>query len=188
MSKSISCADTAKLIRQALKEAFKGVKFSVRSSTYSGGASIYVNWTDGPNVAQVEAVSKTFTGAYFDGMQDLKGSTYALMDGEVIRFGADFVFSSRTHSPALVAKACASVARMYGLSEVPSAEDFLRGRLHGVRLNDGWGYDVAQLVHQNLAKRSDRLAVAKSKTAARVIYLGNDGHSDKGALAAEVAA
>lgn len=188
MSKSISCADTAKLIRQALKEAFPGVKFSVRSSTYSGGASIYVNWTDGPNVAQVEAVSKTFSGAYFDGMQDLKGSTYALLDGEVVRFGADFIFSNRTHSPALVAKACASVARLYGMATVPCDQDFMQGRLHGVRINDGWGYDVAQLVHQNLSKRSDRLAVRKSKTAARVIYLGNDGHSDHGALQVEVAA
>lgn len=42
----ISCADTAKLIRQAIKEAFPGVKFSVRSSVYSGGASITVEWLD----------------------------------------------------------------------------------------------------------------------------------------------
>lgn len=34
-----SCAETAKLLRQALKESFPGVKFSVRSSTYAGGAS-----------------------------------------------------------------------------------------------------------------------------------------------------
>ena len=43
MTKYFTCAETAKLIRQSLKEAFPGVKFSVRSSTYSGGASIDVS-------------------------------------------------------------------------------------------------------------------------------------------------
>lgn len=37
--KYLSCAETAKLLRQALKESFPGVKFSVRSSVYSGGAN-----------------------------------------------------------------------------------------------------------------------------------------------------
>ena len=36
----LTCAETAKLVRSALKAAFPGVKFSVCSSTYSGGASI----------------------------------------------------------------------------------------------------------------------------------------------------
>lgn len=188
MSKSISCADTAKLIRQALKEAFKGVKFSVRSSIYSGGASIYVGWTDGPNSAQVEAVAKVFSGAYFDGMQDLKGATYALLDGQVVQFGADFVFCDRKHSPALVGKACASVARYYGLKEIPAAEDYLQGRLYGMRPLGDAGHDLAQLVRMTLAKRSDRLAVTHSKTAGRVIYLGNDGHSKTAALSAGAAA
>ena len=58
MTKYFTCAETAKLIRQSLKEAFTGVKFSVRSSTYSGGASISVSWTDGPNAAQVESITK----------------------------------------------------------------------------------------------------------------------------------
>lgn len=41
-TKYLSCAETAKLIRQALKEAFPDMKFGVRSKTYSGGASIDV--------------------------------------------------------------------------------------------------------------------------------------------------
>ena len=44
----LSCAETAKLVRAALKKAFPGVKFSVKSSVYSMGASIRVGWTDGP--------------------------------------------------------------------------------------------------------------------------------------------
>lgn len=189
MSKHVSCADTAKLIRQALKESFKGIKFTVRSSIYSGGASINIGWTDGPNAAQVEAVAKRFSGAYFDGQQDYKGCTFALLDGQVVRFGADFVFCNRTHSAELICKACASVARRFGMAFVPTAADFKAGRLHEIYASEStWGRTVGQLVREDLAKRSDRLSVGHSKTAARVIYLGNDGHNEVAALAEEVAA
>jgi Large polyvalent protein associated domain 29 len=67
----LSCAETAKLVRSALKKAFPGVKFSVRSSVYSGGASIQVGWTDGPSTKAVEAVAKAYEGGGFDGMIDM---------------------------------------------------------------------------------------------------------------------
>jgi len=44
----VSVTDTAKEIRKTLKLHFAGVKFSVRSKSYSGGASVNVSWTDGP--------------------------------------------------------------------------------------------------------------------------------------------
>jgi conjugative element/phage-associated large polyvalent protein len=82
----LSCAETAKLVRGALKRAFPGVKFSVRSETYSMGASIDVEWTDGPSTAEVNPVARAFAGKRFDGMID--GSTYAkhwlLPDGTAI--------------------------------------------------------------------------------------------------------
>lgn len=40
--------DVAVQVRGALGACFSGVKFSVRTSTYSLGASIDVSWTDGP--------------------------------------------------------------------------------------------------------------------------------------------
>lgn len=88
----LSCAETSKLIRQALKEAFPGVKFSVRSDTYSGGASIRISYTDGPQLADVEKVAHTFQGGYFDGMTDYKGGHVHAIDGKPVHFGADFVF------------------------------------------------------------------------------------------------
>lgn len=74
MSDYLSCSETAKLVRKALKEAFPGQKFSVRSSTYSMGASIRVGWTDGPQTADVDKVVGCFAGSGFDGMIDLKTS------------------------------------------------------------------------------------------------------------------
>jgi len=77
MSEYLSCAATAKLVRAALKKAFPGIKFSVRSSTYAGGASMSVKWTDGPTTKEVEKITGPFAGGGFDGMIDLKYSVEA---------------------------------------------------------------------------------------------------------------
>lgn len=82
----VSCADTAKLVRKALKRAHPGVKFSVRSKTYAGGASINVSWTDGPRAADVDPILKRYEGGRFDGMIDMSYSVshYLRPDGEVM--------------------------------------------------------------------------------------------------------
>lgn len=95
MAKRISVVETAKLVRAALKEAFPEVKFSVKSSKYSMGASIDVYWTDGPVTAQVNPVVKGFGGATFDGMQDLKEHHNSILNGEEVSFGADWVHTNR---------------------------------------------------------------------------------------------
>jgi hypothetical protein len=83
MTEYLSCAETAKLIRVQLKAKFPGVKFSVKSSVYSGGASIRVGYTDGPTQKMVEAVTNAFAGGGFDGMIDMAYSVtaYLLPDG-----------------------------------------------------------------------------------------------------------
>jgi hypothetical protein len=68
----VRVAETAKLVRADLKREFPGVKFSVRSDSYSGGASIRVRWTDGPTAPAVDRVVKRYEGSRFDGMTDLK--------------------------------------------------------------------------------------------------------------------
>ncbi|WP_157977921.1 LPD29 domain-containing protein [Paraburkholderia kururiensis] len=170
--KYLSCADTAKLIRQALKEAFPGIKFSVRSSTYSGGASIGVSWTDGPNVDQVEAVAKVFRGSYFDSSIDYQGATYAMIDGEQVRFGADYVNCRRAYSRALCEKLLSRL-HIDGLTIAGSDDD---------AWFDAADHDVVRWARVRLYKHSDRLKVEKSKTAGKVIYLGNDGYSAVRAL------
>lgn len=66
----LTASETAKLVRAALKRSFASIKFSVRSKTYSGGASIDVSWTDGPTGSQVSEIIKQFEGGRFDGMVD----------------------------------------------------------------------------------------------------------------------
>lgn len=81
----IPVAEQARLIRAQLKRHFPGVKFSVRSSSYSGGASITVRWMDGPLGSDVEKITGPFKGGDFDGMIDMKYNvrTWLCPDGSV---------------------------------------------------------------------------------------------------------
>jgi hypothetical protein len=72
MPKYLSVTETAKLVRAALKKSFPKTKFSVRSDSYAGGASIRINWVDGPRVAEVDSIAQQYKGGDFDGMIDLK--------------------------------------------------------------------------------------------------------------------
>jgi len=82
----LSCAETAKLVRKALKKEFPNQKFSVRSSTYSMGASIDVSWTEGVAKDKVDKIIKQFEGSGFDGMIDYKYyiSHWLLPNGETV--------------------------------------------------------------------------------------------------------
>lgn len=195
-TKYLTCAETAKLIRQALKEAFPEVKFSVKSSVYSGGASIRVKYTDGPNTKQVEAVAKVFEGSYFDGMQDYKGSVNNMIDGITVRFGADFIFVNRDYSDALVQKGIDAVYREYAGNFKGDArpkvtvEDYRNGNVfkRDIPCMTGNYFGFSEVLNRKLCKMSDRLQVGNSATAGKVIYLGNDGYSQVGALNPQVLA
>lgn len=115
MTEYLTCAQTAKLVRAALRKGFPGVKFSVRSDTYAGGASIHVKWTDGPQAGAVDEAVSPYAGSTFDGMTDMKTSRQAWLspDGTAVRAGgeapqgarpvqfmADYVFTERQFSPA----------------------------------------------------------------------------------------
>lgn len=63
-------AQTAKAIRGELKTAFPGMKFSVRSETFSGGDAVRIGWTNGPSYEAVDAITDRFTRGTFNGMTD----------------------------------------------------------------------------------------------------------------------
>src|SRR5882672_5529511 len=157
----ISVTDTAKMMRKALKEAFPGIKFSVKSDKYAGGASIDVHWIDGPSVAMVDSLQT--------------------------RFGADFVHCHRSHSDAAVERAIAQLTRKWGTGAMSgvTVDDFRNGRLchrYPDDINGFQDYTLQSLIHQAMYKHSFYLAPRKSATAGAVIYLGNDGYSEVGAL------
>ena len=114
-SEYISCADTAKFIRVALKDSFPGIKFSVRSRSYAGGASIDVEWSDGPAYKAVAEVAKVFEGSTFDGMIDLRSYHTSTFQGREVRFGADHVMCTRRKSRAFVQVIVDQYCRRYGM-------------------------------------------------------------------------
>lgn len=111
--KYYTCVETAKLLRNALKEAFPAFKFdSIRSR---GGSIIDVQWTDGPAEEAVHAITCQFAGASFDGMQDLKTQHTSEYHGETIQFGADFIFPRRIYSSATFTDAATAICNDYGI-------------------------------------------------------------------------
>lgn len=88
----IPAAEANKIIRRALKEAFPGTKFSVRKTA---GSATDINWTDGPNEAQVRAVAERFAGDYFDASTDYRGGFVCRMNGEEVSFGTGLMFFNR---------------------------------------------------------------------------------------------
>lgn len=170
MRKYLSCAETAKLVRAALKESFPGVKFAVRSSVYSGGASIDIRYENGPTCSQVKAVIGMFEGSYFDGMTDYKGSNYGSLDGVEVRFGADFIFVNRKFTKTFLEGAVEAACKYYGYA-MPVITD---------------GYDSAYIVDRLDYEANRRIMVKveeislcdtqESATLARVGFLGDDGY------------
>lgn len=170
--KYFSCADTAKLVRAALKESFPGVKFSVRSSVYSGGASININYVDGPSCDQVKAVVGMFEGSYFDGMTDYKGSNYGSIDGEEVRFGADFIFVNRKFSVELFTTLVADACKYYGYPVPQIALSVYSG---AYIFSDTIGYEQNRQIMEQVYDYSAN-DTATSATLSRVGFLGDDGY------------
>jgi hypothetical protein len=119
-TKRLSCAETAKLVRKELKAKFPGVKFSVRSSTYAGGASISISYTGGPAQRTVENEVNWLAGADFDGMIDMKTYRDAVLvaneDGtyEQIKSGADFIHAQRDIDPGEQSELLAEIGSIVG--------------------------------------------------------------------------
>ena len=81
--KTTPWARAASNLRRELKLAFPGVKFAVRSKSYSMGNSISVHWTLGPTTKEVEAVAGKYQGGHFDGMEDIYENDHSAM-GEAV--------------------------------------------------------------------------------------------------------
>lgn len=181
--KYLSCAETAKLVRAALKESFPGVKFSVRSDVYSGGASIRVVYTNGPSAKQVESVAKVFEGSYFDGMTDYKGSNFNTFNGQEVSFGADFVFVNRMITGSVLANIVVEVCNKYGLNNnIEIVESKYSGAwVKSIAPDDdseSRGFDIRtieRLISEAIGQYSE-LSAADSDTLNGVAFLGDDGY------------
>lgn len=96
--------ETGTEIRRALRDAFPGVKFSLRGSRGTGYGWFSLSWTDGPTTRAVDAVTNRFRSSYFDGMDDsthtIPATMYADADGVIRehRYSCDGVNTERSVS------------------------------------------------------------------------------------------
>lgn len=111
----VDATESAKLIRRELAATYPGVRFAVRTSKYSGGASVTVSWADGPTAEAVQQIADAYTGATFDGMQDLKEYHDSDLGGERVAFMCDFAFTQRELSPEFLSVVTADISAKYGM-------------------------------------------------------------------------
>ena len=107
-------SDTAKKVRQVLKFWLPGTKFSVNTSTYSGGSSISVEYTDGPRFELVKSLVSQLTSAGFDGIQDFKTYHKYQWNGQAFS-GADYIFVSRNVSNKIKEAKMEEICKRFGI-------------------------------------------------------------------------
>lgn len=79
-------AETAKVIRLELKLHFPTTKFKVNSSTFSGGNSVDITWTDGPTYDQVMEISQKYEYGSFNAMNDMYEHTNSRKDIPQVKY------------------------------------------------------------------------------------------------------
>lgn len=100
VGKLSNAARAAKNLKTELGLCFPRVKFSVKSSSYSGGNSVDLSWTLGPTTAEVEKVSSKYQDGNFDGMNDIHEYDRSAYGGavDIVLGRAKYVMESR-HYP-----------------------------------------------------------------------------------------
>jgi hypothetical protein len=115
----IGPTQTARLVRDALKASFPGIRFSVRTERFAGGASVTVSWIDGPRLDEVRSITRRFHGYRFDGSIDLAEPIDTLVareggETELVRYGIQGVSCQRGLSDAMIERCVAELAILTG--------------------------------------------------------------------------
>ena len=118
MAYKTEAAQVAALIRKDLKAAFPGIKFSVRSETYSGGDSVNVNYENGVPTEQVYKMLSDYKDGDFDGMTDC----YDYRPNPKNLPRTKYLFVNRTIDQEIKEAAKLEIAKSYGI-ENPNDEN-----------------------------------------------------------------
>lgn len=135
----VSAKDTAKLVRALLKRTYPGIKFSVRTDTYAGGATVRVAWTDGPSEPEVREFTRPYAGRGFDGMIDMSYGYSAWLepDGTAVLAETSGTEGSRGSVPSYLGAPPSEAAELvhFGASSVSTSRtvtDEFRARAYAV--------------------------------------------------------
>lgn len=79
-------AETAKMIRKELKQAFPLTRFSVKSDSFAGGNSVDVSWDNGPVTDAVRSIVDKYQYGHFNAMEDIYEHTNSRKDLPQVKY------------------------------------------------------------------------------------------------------
>lgn len=130
-------------IRRELKAAYPKTKFSVRTRDYD---CVNISWTDGPTENQVKQITNKYKNGSFDAMQDMY--EYSSSPFNDVFGGAKYLFTERTMSDLLIAKALEVALEKYGselITDECTVTSYREGRLNSFRgdfFERGLSYEI----------------------------------------------
>lgn len=104
-------AAAAKAIKQELNHEFPGIKFSVKSSSFSMGDDVSIRWIDGPTEKEVEKITDKYQYGYFNGMEDIYENTNQIENLPQVKY----VNTSSAFSYEKALEICAKIKEAYGV-------------------------------------------------------------------------
>lgn len=110
-------AQAAANIKRELAEKFPGVKFSVRSKSFSMGNSVDVSWEFGPTSKEVDAILDKYVEGHFDGMTDCYeyGRDTQTRAFQTEHGSAKYVHGSRSFPEGFYERVCRDIAAHLGI-------------------------------------------------------------------------
>ena len=148
-----SAANCSAAIKAELSKIYPGVKFSVRSDTFSGGNSVHIGWSDGPTSDEVETITGKYQYGHFNGMEDIYESSNTRDDIPQ----AKYVSEHRTMSESTRAILEDSAAKLW--AEDP--DRFEHYRTSGVHDSGNFAYRV--FTHYPIPLNAKVLGITKTQ-------------------------
>lgn len=102
---------TARAIRKELKKAFPEQKFSVTSDSGAMTSSVRIEWTEGVQVKDVDAIVNKYKYGSFNGMIDMYENTNYRDDIPQVKF----ITTTRNRKATTIANAIEYINKRYGL-------------------------------------------------------------------------
>lgn len=107
-------------IKRELAEKFPGIKFSVRSKSFSMGNSVDVSWEFGPTSKEVDIILEKYVEGHFDGMTDCYeyGRDTETRAFQAEHGSAKYVHGSRSFPEGFYERVCRDIAAHLGVEFV----------------------------------------------------------------------
>ncbi|MBO0790931.1 MAG: hypothetical protein J2P36_08285 [Ktedonobacteraceae bacterium] len=155
----IPITETAKIIRQVLKEAFPGGNFSVRKDHHT----VRIAYTDGPSIPQVEEKVRFFESATFEqnGADTIRGaSAVKKWKGEMVVFGSDYIAIERNYSMEMYQKVARAYCERYGYQFPLITESEYTG---SPTIKDDYRVNDRDYISQAIEKVAEKTAEAQAE-------------------------